>query len=341
MLNRVVQHVENKEYSLIASGKVERPKVSVVVPVYNSALFLPTCLESIINQTFSDFEVICVNDGSTDNSLQILNEYAEKDKRIKVVSQVNQGQSVARNVGLSLAHGEYIYFMDSDDCVHPQLLEITVGLAWQYHADMVSFNLQHRHPTETISSHTYARDEIPFKVTNTPLFFQRKRCRFKVSVHACTKLYRYDFIKNTSFVSGIYFEDYPHTIALLGKHPKAVLLNEKLYYYTVNLNSTSHQKFLPKHVRDYHAGLTFIYEVYQNASHKELDFVLREIFPNILKQQLNYIVRSPKENQPELWQAFATELRDLNDKGCIRFRGHKLGRYLTYRRLIKKGTLNG
>ena len=101
------------------------PKISVVLPIYNVEKYLRRCLNSLLNQTFTDFEAICVNDGSLDKSLHILEEYASKDFRIKIVTQENQGLSMARNNGLKIAQGDYIYFLDSDDAIHPQLLEIT------------------------------------------------------------------------------------------------------------------------------------------------------------------------------------------------------------------------
>lgn len=94
------------------------PKVSVVIPVYNIEGYLRQCLESVINQTLADIEIICINDGSTDNSLQILNDYASKDSRINVISQENQGPGVARNVGIRTAKGEFVCFIDPDD-VYP------------------------------------------------------------------------------------------------------------------------------------------------------------------------------------------------------------------------------
>ncbi len=92
-------------------------KVSVIVPVFNVEAYLNESLDSILNQTLNDIEIICINDGSTDNSLNILETYAKKDKRIKIISKENEGQGVARNVGLDDAQGEYISFVDSDDFI--------------------------------------------------------------------------------------------------------------------------------------------------------------------------------------------------------------------------------
>ena len=94
---------------------MSNPKISVIIPVYNVEKYLSECLDSIVNQTLRDIEIICVNDGSTDNSLSILKEYASKDKRIKIIDKENEGQGYARKVGLDIANGDYILFCDSDD----------------------------------------------------------------------------------------------------------------------------------------------------------------------------------------------------------------------------------
>ena len=98
------------------------PKFSIIIPVYNVEKYLVECLESIVNQSFKDFEVICVNDGSTDNSLEILQKYAENDERFKVLNQENQGQGIARNNALNIANGEYILFVDPDDFIELNML---------------------------------------------------------------------------------------------------------------------------------------------------------------------------------------------------------------------------
>ena len=103
--------------------RTETLLVSVIVPVYNTAPWLRKCLDSIINQTYRNLEIICVNDGSTDDSASILDEYAAKDARIKVIHQANAGVSVARNKGLDIAVGEYVSFVDSDDWLEPETYE--------------------------------------------------------------------------------------------------------------------------------------------------------------------------------------------------------------------------
>ncbi len=115
------------------------PKVSVIIPVYNVEKYLRQCLDSVVSQTMHDIEIICVNDGSTDSSGRILEEYSLKDNRIVVINQENAGQSTARNKGLKIAAGEYIAFLDSDDYMEPDLCELAYNKAKQTGADIAMY----------------------------------------------------------------------------------------------------------------------------------------------------------------------------------------------------------
>lgn len=113
------------------------PKISVIVPVYNVEQYLKICLDSILAQTFQDFEIICINDGSTDNSLKILEEYKQLDDRLVILTQTQSGAAIARNNGIKQSKGEYIQFLDSDDYVEPNLLEEMYKRARTHQADLV------------------------------------------------------------------------------------------------------------------------------------------------------------------------------------------------------------
>ena len=119
------------------------PKISVIIPVYNVEKYLPMCLDSVLAQTFTDWQAICVNDGSPDNCDKILAEYASLDKRIVVVNKENGGLSDARNVGMKHATGEYIMFLDSDDFIHPQTMEIAYRMACRDNSDIVAYTYHH------------------------------------------------------------------------------------------------------------------------------------------------------------------------------------------------------
>lgn len=115
-------------------------KVSVVIPIYNVDAYLPDCLDSVLDQTLKELEIICINDGSTDNSLKVIEEYALKDERIKLVDlKVNQGVAAARNAGIKIAQGEYIYFLDSDDTIPQDAMESLYLKASQDNLDVICF----------------------------------------------------------------------------------------------------------------------------------------------------------------------------------------------------------
>lgn len=118
-------------------------KVSVIIAVYNSAKYLEQCIDSILAQTLTDFELICVNDGSTDNSGAILDAYAEKDSRVRVIHQSNTGAGLARNRGISEATGEYLSLLDSDDFFHPDMLKKAYDHAKEHQADICVFRTEH------------------------------------------------------------------------------------------------------------------------------------------------------------------------------------------------------
>lgn len=115
------------------------PKISVIIAMYNAGDYLEECLNSVVNQTLKEIEIICVNDGSTDNTLQILEKYDEKDERITILNQINQGAGAARNNGMKCAKGEYLSFLDADDFFEPDMLEIAYNAAKSCEADVCVF----------------------------------------------------------------------------------------------------------------------------------------------------------------------------------------------------------
>ena len=119
-----------------------QPKVTIVIPVYNTQSYIDQCLSSVVNQTFSNIKIIIVNDGSTDNSLKICQKYADNDNRITLVNKPNEGVSIARNVGISLAEGEWIYFLDSDDYLDKNTVKNLLDEAELFDADIIQFGVR-------------------------------------------------------------------------------------------------------------------------------------------------------------------------------------------------------
>ena len=139
-----------------------KPAISVIVPFYNIEQYVSYCLDSILAQTFRDFELICINDGSKDGTRELLDAYAEKDSRIKVIHQENQGQSVARNNALKRAVGKYIAFIDGDDAVIPEYLEVLYKEAERAKPDLVfcksSLVIDNKQVTTTYREGVFCRD---------------------------------------------------------------------------------------------------------------------------------------------------------------------------------------
>ena len=305
--------------------------ISVILPVYNVEKYLQRCLKSLSQQTFKDFEVIAVNDGSKDNCLNILENFALDEKRLKIISQENKGLSEARNTGLKEANGEYIYFLDSDDAIHPQCLEIAYNFAKEHKADLISFKYEHS-DGNTYNKSLFDIEKINYTISNTPLFAGVDIAQFNV----WTKLYRRDFIKNIWFIPLIHFEDYPFSYAIYSKHPKTVFLDIKLYFYTKNTGSISKQTGSPKQIEDYFKGLKFVCDIYDNEHlRREKDFLKVSFIPEILKHQIGRIRRASKENKKEMKSLFKQELLELKQRGWIGFRGHKLKNLFTYFWLIR------
>ena len=187
-------------------------KVSVIIPVYNVEKYLGECLESIIDQSLEDIEIVCVNDGSTDNSLSILESYAELDNRIKIISQENHGLAAARNTGLKNINGDYVYFIDSDDFLELSALEELYNLAEEKSLDFVMFKLINFDDeiNEYYTIPDYEMSEISNLIGENVFNFEDlEDLIFKIAVSSVNKLYNMDFINKTgaSFPEGLIFED--------------------------------------------------------------------------------------------------------------------------------------
>ena len=132
------------------------PEISVIIPVYNTGVYLKKCVESILDQTFPDFELFLVDDGSSDESPQICDEYAAKDTRVRVIHQKNQGQSVARNNAIAQMQGQWVMFCDSDDWIHPQYFEILLSCMEKKKADIAICDCQPLSENENLSIHSFS-----------------------------------------------------------------------------------------------------------------------------------------------------------------------------------------
>ena len=173
------------------------PKLSIIIPVYNVEKYLPKCLGSILEQPFKDLEVICVNDGSTDDSLDVLQKIKKNDDRVVIIDKKNEGSGIARNIGLSTAQGEYVYFIDSDDWLEDDVLAKIIAKADELQTDILVFGGLSYYNGKGQNG-AYSKNKLPKKYFGKVVSAKNiKKDIFKFPSTAWTKLYRRSFlIKN-------------------------------------------------------------------------------------------------------------------------------------------------
>ena len=207
-------------------------EISIILPVFNVEKYIEECLDSINNQTFKDFEIICINDGSTDNSLKILKNYQSNNKRINIISQENKGAASARNIGIKEAQGKYVYFMDSDDILELTALEELYCLAEKKNLDLIIFKLINFNDG-TVEKYetpyyemTFLKDLVGENVFNYKDIGENL---FKIAVSPPGKFFKKDLIKDIKFPEGYIFEDNAFfTEAIL--NAKSVYFHDKHLY---------------------------------------------------------------------------------------------------------------
>ena len=226
-----------------------KPIISIIVPVYNTEKYLNKCLESIVNQSIGNIEIIIVNDGSTDNSQNIINIYSSIYKNIILIEQNNLGLSGARNSGILAANGKYISFIDSDDWIDTDLYKKILEMINQLEVDLIGFNhiLTYEDNSKIeINRETY--NSIP--ISGEQLFNELIRCN-SYQVASCFHLYNREFLlkNNLFFIEGLLHEDIAFTPFVYLKAERAIALNINGYYYRQRISSISNT-FTIKHAMD-------------------------------------------------------------------------------------------
>ncbi len=205
-------------------------KISVVIPVYNVEKYLPRCLDSVINQTYTDLEIILVDDGSTDGCGEICDEYAAADKRIRVIHKTNGGLSDARNAGIEIASGEYITFIDSDDSVSGSCVELLLKTAEKYDADIV----QGRYTSRLEELGTLSGS---ISVMTGEEAFRQIMLFGDITVNAWAKLYRTRLFDSIRFPKGRINEDSLTTYKVVLLAGKVVSMPDNIYFYFIRSDS--------------------------------------------------------------------------------------------------------
>lgn len=221
-------------------------KVSVIIPVYNTEHYLRHCLDSVLSQSLKDIEVICVDDGSTDGSREIIQEYARKDGRIKVIQEENKGSMSARKAGAKLASGQYVGYVDSDDWIDPEMYDALYQVAEQNHADMVSsgYFFEGNYITEHydgIREGLYDENEMEYLRENAIYSLAEEDVGLRGSL--CCKLFRTDLFRSVQ--EGVsdrlsFSEDKVCVLSYVLRCSRVYVLKRAFYHYIAHPSSMVH-----------------------------------------------------------------------------------------------------
>ena len=291
--------------------------VSIIIPAHNVERVLPRCLDSLLAQHFQDWEAIVIDDGSTDATPAILDQYAAHDARIKAIHQQNQGVSATRNNALAQAGGEYILFVDGDDFLHPQTLEICMDLARRDQSDLVSFTYSRSYRTKLIIRHLlHIREpksirfpvfrDFPTQVTDNIFDWatERSHPKEKLATKHCQPwrcLYRKSILEGIQFIPGIIYEDFPWWSEVLLHVKKATLTILPLYYYYPSPGGYIFSAREAYKIQSLKKGIAIAKETYANVSPSIKEKWEAEFLQPFEEKLADKLKRYP-ENGPESGQ---------------------------------------
>lgn len=264
--------------------KNEEAKISVIVPVYNSKEYVDKCITSILNQTYKNLEIILVDDGSSDNSLEVCKKFENIDNRIKCIHIKNNGVSTARNIGLDISTGEFIGFVDSDDIIEKDMYEKLYDNIIKNKTDLVICNYKPNNDFKNIS-----------KIISNKLALEYLFYKDKYRGYVWNKLYKKSLISNQRFDKDIHVcEDLLFNCKYILKCKKISIINEKLYNYIKNSNSVTN--------------------IYKDNSKKETALKSYEKMINLLDDKYENIVNLLKT----LYIKEYSYIRFLKNKKCLK-----------------------
>ena len=292
-------------------------KISIIVPVYNTQAYLSECLDSLLAQDFQDWEAICLNDGSTDDSLKILEKYSKKDPRFHVISTPNGGLSVARNIALKHAEGEWITFVDSDDMIAPHTLSTFLRVAEATKQKLIVSNKVG--DTDTPVKKTTGR----FRVCSPA--FQHFIKQPRIFSSAWNKLYHRSLLGEDPFIPGIYFEDWPFETCLFSRISSFALISQPLYLYRRTPTSIVRSSFSVRKIDSYMTGIRFVNEQFANTPHVKL---AKKRCSVAMRMCINKAWRD-KEHRKELAPYLVQQTLSAHQKGYF------LWRYVSVKTIIR------
>ncbi|WP_411032150.1 glycosyltransferase family 2 protein [Spongiimicrobium sp. 3-5] len=290
------------------------PKISVIIPVYKVEQYLRKCVESVLNQTYKNLEIILVNDGSPDNCGQICDEFLAKDSRVKVLHQENQGLSMARNNGVDLATGVYIGFVDSDDYLLPKMYEIMLDTMIKYKVKVVECsyrkgeNIYYDQKSDDVYEQTF--DEAVKRI-DKPGFY-----------NVMNKLYELELIKDIRFIKGKIYEDTLFTSEVWKKIDKIGFVPKALYVYSQEGESIIRSAYDQKKLEGFWVSHQAMENLMKNSNNETTTFLLSKNFLDGLLFHFHSLMKN-KDLDPkniELMKMHNLIRKNLKTTGYINLR---------------------
>ena len=259
---------------------IDQPLISVIIPVYNVEKYLPQCIESIINQTYSKLEIILVNDGSKDNSAKICDEYVTNFDDIKVIHKENEGAGIARNVGLENSSGEYVYFVDSDDWIEHNLLEIVLSSQEGVTNDILIFGYKKQYKNNSIEK-IIVPNQLAIEDVTSNKFELAKILNSGSGLAVWDKLIRRTLILDNEilFDSKKRGQDFTFVIKCLSAAKRVRSIRKALYNYRIiyNVLSKFDENIIKNHITNFELLLS-LFKRNVEKKESEFDFYLSNIF---------------------------------------------------------------
>jgi len=309
--------------------------ISIVVPIYNVQQYLSKCIESIFAQSFRDIETILVDDGSTDECPQICDDFARRDCRIRVIHKKNGGLSDARNAGMKVAHGEWTYFLDSDDWIHPEALQTLFGFAKKNDCDVVQGGLYYAYEDHLLYRQP-SKKELKQSVLANDDAMRSLITNDRVKNFAWGKLYKTDLIRDIEFPVGKYFEDSFWQHLVIHRVKKYGIVDTPLYYYRQRENGIS-GNFSERNLdllKGYEERISFIKRNYPELE-KEIMLAYRKVLISVCKIGKNLGMQSYRDYENYAFEKYnfpqITCAKEFLKKNIVRIAG-KFG-FTQYKRI--------
>ena len=287
----------------------KQPKVSIIIPCYNVERYVRECVESVLNQSLRDIEIIIINDGSTDSTGEILREFAKSDSRIVLIEQENGGYGVAVNKGIAKAQGEYIGIVESDDFINPTMYEKLYAKAQETDTEVVKCNFFVYDSKSVTKNHTFNPKFQDLNLALDSAFNPREEFKQIFLFHASVwaNLYESKFIKGLKFFESTkVYQDFPFAMEVLAKTNKMAIIKEPLYHYRMEINQGNSTQFItPERLMQMAQMTDEALKVL--LRYGILEQVKEEFFIHAVWANYTFYYKT----SPKIWKEFSVKMREI------------------------------